>query len=727
MTGLDLTFDGDGRAITDLGSNSDRVNSLISVANGKILAVGSANGSTTILVRYNADGSLDNSFGVAGKLNTPLTNTPPILVTTDGKIIIAGTGPDGKSYVFRLLANGQIDNSFGTNGLYSTGSTDRIKGLSSRINPIDNSNEIIINQSADSALYYLQKSTLLDVNGKIKPFPIGSNTVATSLVLDQNVLNGILSSTTIDKTNPQVQNILNILGEPLINQLRSKFTKIDYDIYVIGLKDGSTAVSFTGTSSSSQYISSIAHFSADGKSDPNFGSSGLMIPPFPPSYQGTSSVTFDKKDGLNIAIYDNITKEISVYRYTKNGQLDSTFGNNGKVNLPGTIDGAITYNFKLSIVVDSQNSVLITTGNTDNNVVDVFRFSSNGSIDTTFGTNGKLQLSGKPGDAVLLGADNRLFLGSDINGDIVVSKYDIGGTTIAATHTHNDFNGDIKSDILWQNTDGSIAQWQMNGSTVTPSSVGALTSDWKIAGTGDFNGDRKADILFANTNGTVATWQMDGSTVTQTSTIGSITSDWKIAGTGDFNGDRKADILFQNTNGTIATWQMDGSIVTKSSIIGANTTDWKIAGTGDFNGDGNTDILFQNTNGTIALWQMNGSTVTSTSVIGTTTSDWKIAGVGDFNGDGKADILWRNTNGSVAEWQMSGSTVASTSVIGSATTDWKIAGTGDYNGDGNADILWRNDLGTVATWQLSGSTVLSASLTSIPSAATGWNIATAIG
>jgi hypothetical protein len=330
-----------------------------------------------------------------------------------------------------------------------------------------------------------------------------------------------------------------------------------------------------------------------------------------------------------------------------------------------------------------------------------------------------------------LGDASNLIAG-DINGDgrldVVAANGSDNSVSVLLNVliNRNDFNGDRKSDILWRNTDGSVALWQMNSSTATPSSVGSLTSDWRIAGTGDFSGGRKSDILLANTNGAVATWQMNGSTITKATQIGTLTAGWSIAGTGDLNGDGTADVILTNTNGTVAEWQVNNSTVTAAKTIGTLTAGWSIAGTADFNGDGKADILLQNTNGTIALWQMDGATVTTASLVGTTTADWKIAGVADFNGDGKADILWRNTNGSVAEWQMNGSTVASTSVIGSATTDWKIAGTGDYNGDGNADILWRNDLGTVATWQLNGSTILAAGATSIPTAPTSWQIAAPI-
>jgi microcystin-dependent protein len=326
-----------------------------------------------------------------------------------------------------------------------------------------------------------------------------------------------------------------------------------------------------------------------------------------------------------------------------------------------------------------------------------------------------------------------------------LSNYNLGQVGGAATttlnvsqipvHTHSlnqptsktDFNGDLKSDILWRNTDGSLALWQMNGSTATPSSVGALPSGWTTNGTGDFNGDGKADILLNNIDGRVTTWQMNGSTVTTSTTIGTLTEGWSIAGTADFNGDGTADVLLTNSNGTVAEWKMNNSTVTSAKTIGTLTEGWSIAGTADFNGDGKADILLKNTNGTIAEWQVDGSTVLAAMVIGAVTPDWKIAGTGDVNGDGKADILFRNDNGSVSEWQMNGSTVTSTSAIGSATTDWKIAGTGDYNGDGKSDLLWRNDLGGVATWQLNGSTVLAAGATSIPTADTSWKIAAPIG
>jgi hypothetical protein len=65
--------------------------------------------------------------------------------------------------------------------------------------------------------------------------------------------------------------------------------------------------------------------------------------------------------------------------------------------------------------------------------------------------------------------------------------------------------------------------------------------------TGDFNGDGKSDIIWQHDNGAAALWLMDGTNATFVGAIGPFNPgpSWEIKGTGDFNGDSEADILWQ--------------------------------------------------------------------------------------------------------------------------------------------------------------------------------------
>ena len=172
-----------------------------------------------------------------------------------------------------------------------------------------------------------------------------------------------------------------------------------------------------------------------------------------------------------------------------------------------------------------------------------------------------------------------------------------------------DFNGDGKSDILWQNTaTGKRSLWLMNGTTRTSSvSLGTVGTGWWIVGAGDFNGDGKSDILWRDFPGRVALWLTDGAIDIMSS--GAFYTSWNIQGSADFNGDGKTDILWRDfPMGQRAIWLMDGSIHSSSVSLGAVSISWDIAGSGDFNGDGKSDILWQNdSTGQRAIWLMKGT------------------------------------------------------------------------------------------------------------------------
>jgi probable HAF family extracellular repeat protein len=340
------------------------------------------------------------------------------------------------------------------------------------------------------------------------------------------------------------------------------------------------------------------------------------------------------------------------------------------------------------------------------------------------------------------GASDSTPYGVNDGGQIVESNN--SGTSFVGTLSTTisvpfDFNGDGVSDVLWRNSNGSLAEWFMDGSaissTATPTYQGSAVSpgaSWSVAGIGDFTGDGDADILWRNSNGSLVEWLMNGSTIESTATPtyqGSAVSpgaSWSVAGIGDFNGDGADDILWQNTNGSLAMWLMNGSTIESSvtptcqgSAVSPSAS-WSVAGIGDFTGDGDADILWRNSNGSLAMWLMDGSTIESSTTptyqgsAVSPGSSWSVAGIGDFNGDGDADILWRNSNGSLAMWLMDGSTIESSATPtyqGSAVSpdsSWNIVEIGDFTGNGDSDILWQQSTtGALVEWQMNGSQIVS--------------------
>ena len=93
---------------------------------------------------------------------------------------------------------------------------------------------------------------------------------------------------------------------------------------------------------------------------------------------------------------------------------------------------------------------------------------------------------------------------------------------------------------------------------------------WQIRGTGDFNGDGRSDILWQGSDGTPAIWLMDGTTTTFVGAVGPFNPgpSWQIRGTSDVNGDGRSDILWQGSDGTPAVWTMDGTSATFVGAVG---------------------------------------------------------------------------------------------------------------------------------------------------------------
>jgi hypothetical protein len=351
----------------------------------------------------------------------------------------------------------------------------------------------------------------------------------------------------------------------------------------------------------------------------------------------------------------------------------------------------------------------------------------------TFGTNGGFALTGAGNDLIKVGSGTDIVNGGAgydtvmipvLSSAATVTHNSDGSVTIVSSVGHdtlynvesiqftdkaivgnsgtikNDFNGDGKSDLLFQGSDGSVVTWDMNDHAHSGYTFSPVAASWQFQHTGDFNGDGSSDLLWRSTSGEVVTWTMNGHQYSGFD-FGHVDTSWHVVGTGDFNSDGKSDILWHNTSGELVSWNMNNH--TYAGVdYGHVDTIWSVAGTGDFNHDGTGDILWRNSGGELASWYMNGNGTHSGFDFGHVDNSFQVVGVGDFNGDGTSDILWRNTtNGHLISWDMKPDHSHVGFDFGAIDPSFQVVNVGDYNGDGKSDIVWRSTTtGHVVTWDM---------------------------
>lgn len=278
---LDTTFSGDGKAFAHV--DLDVAWGLALQSDGKIVVVGEtgAGEADPLVVRFNADGTLDTSFNPCG---TPpcggkvRTNVVPnvgagradqfhaVAVQADGKIVAAGFAevhPDGGLQadrdfaVVRYDADGSLDTTFGVGGIVTTPvSTDGT-------NRNDEANAVLI-----------------DADGKIVAAGVANmphnSALFTENASDDFALLRYNSDGTLDTTFAADGTIVTSVS-PIFGADRA---------WVVGLQaDGklvAAGVARDGTPDSSSREFAAARYNVDGSLDPTFNGDGKVTTPIAP-------------------------------------------------------------------------------------------------------------------------------------------------------------------------------------------------------------------------------------------------------------------------------------------------------------------------------------------------------------------------------------------------------------------------------------------------------------
>ena len=122
---LDPAFGIGGKTTTAFDSAASEIHDVVEQPDGKIVAVGYAqNGSSRdfALARYNADGSLDGSFGTGGRVLTDFSSNNDearsVALQSDGKIVVGGYSfQSNRDFAAaRYTPTGTLDTTFSTDG-----------------------------------------------------------------------------------------------------------------------------------------------------------------------------------------------------------------------------------------------------------------------------------------------------------------------------------------------------------------------------------------------------------------------------------------------------------------------------------------------------------------------------------------------------------------------------------------------------------------------------------
>jgi uncharacterized delta-60 repeat protein len=156
----------------------------------------------------------------------------------------------------------------------------------------------------------------------------------------------------------------------------------------------------------------IARFDSNGILDPGFGVGGKVRTSFS-DYDVGLAVAIQQDGRIVVAGFTNdrtaSTADIALARYLINGNLDSSFGSGGKVVT--RIDGRTTTARTLLIQPDGKIIVAGTAGATSDHGL-IVRYNVNGSLDTSFGSSGAVEVdffgTGDSFGAIALQPDGRI-------------------------------------------------------------------------------------------------------------------------------------------------------------------------------------------------------------------------------------------------------------------------------------------------------------------------------
>lgn len=157
----------------------------------------------------------------------------------------------------------------------------------------------------------------------------------------------------------------------------------------------------------------VLRIGSDGTTDLNYGSNPGGVKGFPnaPTATARTITRLDDQSFLIVASREN--RDLVLYRLSPEGNPVPEFGENGVVVIPQADFGGLVH-FDVNIVLSAENHTALlvgTSGAINQRHITVFKLRGDGSFDTSFGVNGRTQLPSEAqeiGQAATLLSDGRI-------------------------------------------------------------------------------------------------------------------------------------------------------------------------------------------------------------------------------------------------------------------------------------------------------------------------------
>lgn len=354
---------GAGKVMTPVGVDNDFAYAVALQPDGKVVLAGGCVVSHVIFcaLRYNANGTVDASFGSGGSVVTAvgpdIASANAIALQPDGKLVLAGTCFNGTNFDFcalRYNANGTLDASFGSSGTVVT--------------PVG---------ANDDNAYALA----LQPDGKIVLAGACYNGTNNDFCALRYSANG-----TLDAGFGSSGKVITPVG-----------TGADLAYAAALQPDGKVVLAGFCSNGANSDVCAV-RYNSNGTPDAGFGSGGKVITALGGANDAATALAVQPDGKLVLAGYcsNGTNYDFCALRYNSNGALDTTFGSSGKV-----ITAIGSNNDSTAALALQPDGKLLLAGYCTNGAANDFcalRYHANGSLDTSLGSAGKVMTPVGAGD-----------------------------------------------------------------------------------------------------------------------------------------------------------------------------------------------------------------------------------------------------------------------------------------------------------------------------------------